>query len=196
MPFFKNCHVHEFISIRFDITEKIFLHQKVEEQKTFYETILNNIPVDVAVFNKQHQYLFVNPNAVHSASTREFLIGKDDFDYCKHFNKNIEIIKEVMKEKNKNIISKKNKIKTSTHDVMMIQTSLNNIKTTFTDIKSISLTGDLGYLSSKIYKLNNENIQLITPKRKNKIKKNTENERIKLCSRYKIENCFGLLKQY
>jgi hypothetical protein len=64
-------------------------------------------------------------------------------------NKNIEIIKEVMKEKNENIISKKNKIKTSTHDVMMIQTSLNNIKTTFTDIKSISLTGDLGYLSSK-----------------------------------------------
>ena len=50
---------------------------------------------------------------------------------------------------------------------MMIQTSLNNIKTTFTDIKSITLTGDLGYLSSKIYKLNNENIQLITPKRKN-----------------------------
>ena len=91
VPFFKNGHVHEFISIRFDITEKIFLHQKVEEQKTFYETILNNIPVDVAVFNKQHQYLFVNPNAVHSASTREFLIGKDDFDYCKHFNKNIEI---------------------------------------------------------------------------------------------------------
>jgi hypothetical protein len=111
-------------------------------------------------------------------------------------NKNIEIIKEEIKEKNENIISKKNKIKTSTHDVMMIQTSLNNIKTTFTDIKSITLTGDLGYLSSKIYKLNNENIQLITPKRKNQKKKNTENERIKLCSRYKIENCFGLLKQY
>ena len=111
-------------------------------------------------------------------------------------NKDIEIIKEEIKEKNENIISKKNKIKTSTHDVMMIQTSLNNIKTTFTDIKSITLTGDLGYLSSKIYKLNNENIQLITPKRKNQKKKNTENERIKLCSRYKIENCFGLLKQY
>jgi hypothetical protein len=78
----------------------------------------------------------------------------------------------------------------------MIQTSLNDIKTKFTDIKKINLTGDLGYLSSKIYKLNNKNIQLITPKRKNKKMKNTENERIKLGSRYKIENCFGLLKQY
>ena len=37
---------------------------------------------------------------------------------------------------------------------------------------------------------------MITPKRKNQKKKNTKIERIKLCSRYKIENCFGLLKQY
>ena len=108
-------------------------------------------------------------------------------------NKDKEIIKEKTKEK---IISKKNKIKTSIHDVIMIQTSLNDIKTKFTDDKKINLTGDLGYLSSKIYKLNNENIQLITPKRKNQKMKNTENERIKLGSRYKIENCFGLLKQY
>lgn len=96
----------------------------------------------------------------------------------------------------KNEIIKINKIKTSIHDVMMIQTSLNNIKTTFTNEKEITLTGDLGYLSSKLYKLNNENVLLITPKRKNQKNKNTENERIKLCSRYKIENCFGLLKQY
>jgi len=100
------------------------------------------------------------------------------------------------KIKVKNEIIKINKIKTSIHDVMMIQTSLNNIKTTFTNEKEITLTGDLGYLSSKLYKLNNENVLLITPKRKNQKNKNTENERIKLCSRYKIENCFGLLKQY
>lgn len=79
---------------------------------------------------------------------------------------------------------------------MMIQISLNNIKTKFTNEKKITLTDDLGYLSSKTYKLNNENILLITPKRKNQKNKNTENERIKLCSRYKIENCLGLLKQY
>ena len=78
----------------------------------------------------------------------------------------------------------------------MIQTSLNNIKTKFINKKKITLTCDLGYLSSKTYKLNNENILLITPKRKNQKNKNSEFESIKLRSRYKIENCFGLLKQY
>ena len=79
---------------------------------------------------------------------------------------------------------------------MMIQLSLNNIKTQYTNKKDMTLTGDLGYLSSKKYKLNDENILLITPKRKNQKSKNTELERKKLSSRYKIENCFGLIKQY
>jgi PAS domain S-box-containing protein len=91
VPFIKNGVIQEFISIRFDITEKMMIHQKVEEQKNFYESILNNIPVDIAVFNKEHQYLFVNPIAVSNQIIREFLVGKDDFDYCKQFNKDISI---------------------------------------------------------------------------------------------------------
>ncbi len=63
---------------------------------------------------------------------------------------------------------------------MMIQSSLNNIKTTFTDIKSITLTGDSGYLSSNKYKLKNENIKLITPKRKNQKKEKHRNWKYKI----------------
>lgn len=91
VPFIKNGVIQEFISIRFDITEKMMIHQKVEDQKNFYISILNNIPVDIAVFNKDHQYLFVNPIAVKNEEIREFLIGKDDFDYCKHYSKDISI---------------------------------------------------------------------------------------------------------
>ena len=87
---------------------------------------------------------------------------------------------------------------------MMIQTSLNNIKTKFTDENNITLSGDLGYLTSKKYKINNNDVSLITPKRKNQQTTNTNIEKIKLKSpdcmavqlRYKIENCFGLIKQY
>jgi len=50
---------------------------------------------------------------------------------------------------------------------MMIQTSINNIKTQFTNLNDITLTGVLGYLTSKQHILNNKNILLITPKRKN-----------------------------
>ena len=79
---------------------------------------------------------------------------------------------------------------------MMIESSINNIKTKFNNDGNITITGDLGYLTSKKFKLNNKNISLITPKRKNQKIKNTKDEKIKLCSRYKIENCFGLIKQY
>ena len=87
VPFITNGKIQEYISIRFDITEKMFIHQKVEEQKEFYEKILNNIPVDIAVFNDKHQYLFINPIAVKNPDVRKFIIGKDDFDYCKQYNK-------------------------------------------------------------------------------------------------------------
>jgi len=101
VPFLKNGKIFSYISIRFDITEKMVIHQKVEEQKMFYETILNSIPVDIAVFNENHEYLYLNPMAVKSPSVREFLIGKDDFDYCQHYNKDISIAqtrREIFKE--------------------------------------------------------------------------------------------------
>ncbi len=91
VPFTKNNQVEEYISIRFDITEKMLIHQKVEEQKGFYETILNNIPVDIAVFNDKHQYLFINPIAIGNPEVRSYIIGKDDFEYCEHYGKDIQI---------------------------------------------------------------------------------------------------------
>jgi len=59
----------------------IGLKDEIQSQKDFYERILNSIPSDVAVFDKKHRYLFVNPNGIQDPVTRNFLIGKDDFDY-------------------------------------------------------------------------------------------------------------------
>jgi PAS domain S-box-containing protein len=60
------------------------LNAKVEEQRRFYEFILNNIPADIAVFSNDHKYVFVNPLGIQNPEVREFIIGKDDFDYCKY----------------------------------------------------------------------------------------------------------------
>ncbi|MDG2227662.1 MAG: PAS domain S-box protein [Flavobacteriales bacterium] len=57
------------------------LKDEIENQKEFYEQILNNIPSDIAVFDKNHRYLFINPQGIQDNTTREFMIGKDDFDY-------------------------------------------------------------------------------------------------------------------
>ncbi len=53
----------------------------IEKQK-FNEIILNNIPADIAVFDKNHNYLFVNKNGINNEETRNWLVGKSDFDYC------------------------------------------------------------------------------------------------------------------
>jgi len=58
------------------------LNKKLENQSSFFEYILNNIPSDIAVFSADHKYLFVNPQGIKDDKIREFIIGKDDFDYC------------------------------------------------------------------------------------------------------------------
>jgi PAS domain S-box-containing protein len=91
VPFLKKGKIDQFISIRFDITEKVNASQVIADQRNFYESILNNIPVDIAIFNEQHQYLFVNPYAVKSEEIRKFLINKTDFDYCQTYQKSLAI---------------------------------------------------------------------------------------------------------
>ena len=61
----------------------IELKDKIEFQKAFYELILNSIPSDIAVFDKNHRYLFINPQGIQDEKVRKFMIGKDDFDYAK-----------------------------------------------------------------------------------------------------------------
>jgi two-component sensor histidine kinase len=63
-------------------TRLVHVNNRAEDQKQFYESILNNIPVDIAIFNSEHKYLYLNPIAVRNQEIRDFLLGRDDFDYC------------------------------------------------------------------------------------------------------------------
>jgi two-component sensor histidine kinase/PAS domain-containing protein len=63
-------------------TRLVHVNNRAEDQKQFYEAILNNIPVDIAIFNSEHKYLYLNPIAVRNQEVRDFLLGRDDFDYC------------------------------------------------------------------------------------------------------------------
>ena len=60
---------------------------EVRDQKNFYENLLNNIPADIAIFDKDHKYLFLNHIAISKNDTRHWLVGKDDFDFCREKNK-------------------------------------------------------------------------------------------------------------
>jgi signal transduction histidine kinase len=52
------------------------------KQKKFTDEVLNNIPADIAVFTPDHKYLFVNHHGIKDVTLRNWIIGKDDFDYC------------------------------------------------------------------------------------------------------------------
>ena len=54
---------------------------QLEKQKSFYENILNEIPVDIAVFDLNHKYQYVNPAAISKDEYRNLIIGKDDYEY-------------------------------------------------------------------------------------------------------------------
>jgi len=81
-----------------DITERKFAARELDRQKEFYENILNNIPTDIAVFDTDHRYLFVNPTAIKNPELRQYIIGKDDFEYSQ-YRKRDDAIAKLRREK-------------------------------------------------------------------------------------------------
>lgn len=70
-----------------DITDRKEVTDKLDKQKEFYESILNSIPTDIAVFDANHKYIFVNPGAIKNEELRKYIIGKDDFEYAEYRNR-------------------------------------------------------------------------------------------------------------
>lgn len=67
-----------------DITDSYNAHLKIDEQRIFYENIVNKLPVDIAVYDTEMRYLFLSDKAVGDKELRKWLIGKTDFEYCQY----------------------------------------------------------------------------------------------------------------
>lgn len=90
----------------------------------------------------------------------------------------------------------KNGSKTSVHDVKMINKTLENIKCINNKSKNYYLIGDKAYKNKEKISFNDKPIKIITPDKKNAIKKNTKFENKKLKKRIIIEHCNLNLKRY
>ena len=80
--------------------------QQLEKERDFYKELLDNMPADVGVFNEEQKYLYVNPHAVKDPAMRQWIIGKDDFDYCEARNIPTNIAKD-RREKFKDFLKNK-----------------------------------------------------------------------------------------
>ncbi|MDB5190704.1 MAG: hypothetical protein JWQ96_267 [Segetibacter sp.] len=68
--------------------------QESIKQRNFTSYVLENFPVDVAVFDKDHKYILLNKVAVKNDEVRKWLIGKDDFEYFKSKGLGLSIAEE------------------------------------------------------------------------------------------------------
>lgn len=61
------------------------------DELDFYKTIVEKIPLDVAICSPEKKYAYVNPSAVKNPELRKFIIGKTDFEYFSHLGRSLEI---------------------------------------------------------------------------------------------------------
>ncbi len=66
-----------------EVTELKKLEEDNKKLKLFYERILDNIPVEIAVFDVGRKFLYVNQTAVPNHGTRNWMIGKKAEDFYK-----------------------------------------------------------------------------------------------------------------
>ncbi|AMR28032.1 hypothetical protein A0257_13655 [Hymenobacter psoromatis] len=64
-----------------DITKRYEAEQKLVEQQAFCEFVLNHLPSDIGIFDAQYRYLFVNERGISDPETRQWVIGRDNFEY-------------------------------------------------------------------------------------------------------------------
>ena len=89
-----------------DITEFINAQNEISFQKEFYEKILDRLPIDLAVWDINHKYLYLNREAIKNDELRKYIIGKDDFEYAVHTGRDDSFAKKRRELFNKAINSK------------------------------------------------------------------------------------------
>ncbi len=55
-----------------------------ERSTDFLEKVLNHIPIDIAIFDQDFKYAFLNHSAVKDEKLRKWMIGHNEFEYCAH----------------------------------------------------------------------------------------------------------------
>ncbi len=54
------------------------------DEAVFYQHVLDALPFAVVVFDADHRYRYLNPSAIKDPGIRQWIVGKDDFEYCEY----------------------------------------------------------------------------------------------------------------
>lgn len=76
-----------------NITKRRLAEKQLVQQREFYGFVLDHIPCDIGVFDEAGRYMFVNATGIKDAAKRAWVIGKDNFDYCRQYGYPMSIAK-------------------------------------------------------------------------------------------------------
>ncbi|MGH1366917.1 MAG: PAS domain S-box protein [Calditrichia bacterium] len=89
-----------------DVTDQRQSQFEIQWLQQFYESILDSIPLQIAVYNMDGCYIYLNPACAKDPGIRQWLIGKTDLDFCLKKNLPVsladdrkEMLNKVMTEK-------------------------------------------------------------------------------------------------
>ena len=82
------------IGMSTDITERREAHVELRETKNFYEQLLDQLPMELAVFDPDARFEYVNAQGVSDPDTREWLIGRTNEEYFRHRDLDVELGQE------------------------------------------------------------------------------------------------------
>jgi signal transduction histidine kinase len=68
---------------------------ELQRQALFYEALLHQLPAEVAVFDPEFKFLFVNQSAIKNEELRRWLIGRSEIEYWK--SKNLPLEKAIQR---------------------------------------------------------------------------------------------------
>lgn len=79
------------ISVKIECSEDNSLCDSPINIDSLDKTILDTIPADIAIWDNNHRYVFINKTACPNDEIRNWLIGKTDFEYCQYRDKPVDL---------------------------------------------------------------------------------------------------------
>ena len=68
-----------------DVTAARQANAQRDQQRAFYENILDELPVEVVVQDRERRYVYANPQAVPDPAHRNWLLGRTLEEYCQQY---------------------------------------------------------------------------------------------------------------
>lgn len=70
---------------------KTISEERIQTERKYVSAIFDNLPIEFALFDQKHRYIYVNANSIRSSDTRNWIIGRTHMEYCQQNKKDLSL---------------------------------------------------------------------------------------------------------